>query len=107
MDTIEHPITGEKIRIAKSDFSDRMGWEEANAACNALGSGWRLPNKEELNEMYINKDTIGGFIHDIYWCSSYNPNDCFLQDFKSGVQHNYADFNDGYWAYFVRAVRDL
>jgi len=61
MDIIEHPLTEEKIRIAKADFSDIMNWEQANVACKTLGSGWRLPTKEELNEMYKNRDAIGGF----------------------------------------------
>jgi len=61
MDTIENPITGEKIRVAKSDFTFRMNWEQANAACKSLGDGWRLPTYEELYEMWKNRDAIGGF----------------------------------------------
>jgi hypothetical protein len=29
-----------------------MTWQEAISACNGLGSGWRLPNKEDLKAMY-------------------------------------------------------
>ena len=33
-----------------------MNWHDANKACNALGKGWRLPTKDELNTLYQNKD---------------------------------------------------
>ena len=102
MDTIEHPITGEKIRIAKADFPDPLDWDQANAACNALGSGWRLPTKEELNEMYKNKDAIGGFNRSTYWSSSeYNDNRAWGECFGDGYQTN---LSKDYTTY-VRAVR--
>ena len=49
---------------------------------------WFLPSKDELNEMYINKATIGGFIDSYYW-SSTEGNDigsAWVQYFVSGVQ---------------------
>jgi hypothetical protein len=27
--------------------------------CAKIGGGWRLPSKEELNQLFKNKDTIG------------------------------------------------
>ena len=50
--TIEHPLTGEKFQVANKDFSDKMTWKDAIDACKNLGSGWRLPTKEELEAMY-------------------------------------------------------
>jgi hypothetical protein len=31
---------------------------------------WFLPSRNELNEMYINKDVVGGFLSIYYWSSS-------------------------------------
>jgi hypothetical protein len=30
-----------------------MTWEDAKRACSELGSGWRLPNIDELKAMYL------------------------------------------------------
>ena len=104
MDTIEHPLTGEKIRIAKADFTDRMTWDQANAGCNALGNGWRLPTKEELNEIYKNQHAIGGFANDSYWSSSeFGDSRAWLQGFNNGNQVNYFKRSHLY----VRAVREV
>lgn len=104
MDIIEHPLTGEKLRIAKADFTDKMTWENAYAACNALGSGWRLPTREELNEMYKNRHTIGGFKTWYYWSSCEYNND-------RAWYHEFCDDNQGnstkYQRYYVRSVRSV
>lgn len=46
----------------------------AAALCNNLSSGgysdWYLPSKDELNKLYLNKTTIGGFSNVSYWSSS-------------------------------------
>ena len=71
----ENPITGTpkklgEIEIAEKDFTEPMVWDQAKAACEGLGNGWRLPSKEELSEIYGKKDSIGGFESDVYWTSS-------------------------------------
>lgn len=81
MDKIVMPITGQKIKIASSDFPDIMKWEEANAACKALGKGWRLPTIDELEVIGKHLVEIGGFCnidglyfdkseHQQYWSST-------------------------------------
>ena len=111
MDTIEHPLTGEKIRIAKADFSELMIYEHALTAINTLGSGWRLPTKEELEEMYKNKDAIGGFVYnDVYghWSSNEDvyglgPETFWTLRFRDGV---WCPDHICHWNH-VRAVRSI
>jgi hypothetical protein len=73
--------------------------------CDALVlngySDWFLPSKDELNQMYIQKTVIGGFI-DYYWSSSEkNAGGAWYQYFPNGAQ----DYNNKYTTYYVRAVR--
>jgi hypothetical protein len=87
--------------------------EEGIAArlCNDLVlngySDWFLPSLDELNQMYLQKDAIGGFADDFldsyYWSSTgdnYNT-DAFAQHFWSGDQ--------SFWyrgqPLYVRAIR--
>jgi hypothetical protein len=54
------------LEIAQFDFLDPMTYDEAVRACSKLGEGWRLPTKEEIEEIYENKDMLGGFVSPIY-----------------------------------------
>jgi hypothetical protein len=63
---------------------------------------WYLPSKDELNKLYLNKGTIGGFANIEYWSSS--EDSAYLawsQYFDNGYQLNYLKSN----ALRVRAVR--
>ena len=66
---ITHPITGAEVQVAQNDFPEKMNWEEASRACNALGSGWRLPTKEELEAMYeqLHEKGQGNFNSGSFW----------------------------------------
>ena len=64
------PFKMDILEVAQYDFPEEMNWDEANKACNALGKGWRLPTKDELNTLYQNKDFIGGFFNTSYWGTS-------------------------------------
>ena len=73
-------------------------------------SDWFLPSKDELNEMYVNKAAIGGFVekdedrHPWYWSSSeskYVPGRAWLQNFLTG---NHGDWVEDNFVR-VRAVR--
>jgi len=66
-------IAGETMQIAKEDFPSDMSWDDAMVACQNLGNGWRLPNKDELAAMYKQLHTKGkgNFRMDnFYWSSS-------------------------------------
>jgi hypothetical protein len=63
---------------------------------------WFLPSKGELNQMYINRTAIGGFLADFYWSSSeFNSSYAWLQAFNDGNQTNTEKTNSAH----VRPVR--
>jgi clan AA aspartic protease (TIGR02281 family) len=96
------PIKIGNLEIAQHNLPTKMTWSEAKSACAALGYGWRLPTKEELNELYKHKDEIGGFAAAYYWSSSEgNTSNAWIQFFSNGVQ---ASDGKNYTSY-VRAVR--
>ncbi|MBL0202382.1 MAG: DUF1566 domain-containing protein [Chitinophagaceae bacterium] len=77
------------IEIAEKDFPNKLSWDKAKEACAELGNGWRLPTKDELNEMYKNRVAIGGFTLGGYWSST---------EFKTEVNNMnawYQFFGDG------------
>ena len=94
-----------------------MEWEDALKACEALGDGWHLPNKGELNLLYQYKEAIGGFLSEIYWSSTetalnnqYNPNtyqNAWTQNFQSTNMFILQMESPKYFHYGVRPVRTL
>jgi len=101
-DIIGKPIKIWNLEVAQNDFPKGMKWEDAKKACENLGRGWRLPTKEELNTLYLNKDKIGGFATDYYWSSTELPSiNVWVQGFDVGTQNYHDKINSNY----VRAVR--
>ena len=66
-------------------------------------SDWFLPSKAELNEMYLNKDIIGGFFDNYYWSSTeVDSENAWQQKFyHAGTQRSY--YKDDFLC--VRAIR--
>ena len=79
-------------------------------AANYNGGGyndWYLPSKEELNKLYLNQTTIGGFSPVWYWSSTSTDGASFriwLQNFNDGDQ-TYT--NNIYSDASVRAIRSF
>ena len=99
---IGNPIKIGSIEVAQYDFPVKMNWEDAKKACEALGDGWKLPSKDELNILYQNSYEIGGFATDLYWSSTEFGNDlAWYQGFTIGSQEMYGKTN----TFYVRAIR--
>ena len=64
-------------------------------------SDWFLPSRRELDELYNNKDVIGGFNSDIYWSSSEQNSNTALGRSMTGVFHTSGKDQ----TFRVRAVR--
>ena len=69
---------------------------------NNSKTDWHLPSKDELNQLYIQRATVGGFPPSTYWSSSErNALIAWTQNFASGIQ--YDEFKDV--TFYVRPVR--
>lgn len=66
--------------------------DRAAALCAALGPGWALPAKNQLQVLYNNRLAIGGFSAGYYWSSTEFDNyNVWALPFGSGT------FGNGYW----------
>ena len=92
-----------KFEVYPEDLG-KYTWNYAKIVCGELGDGWRLPTREELHLMYLNKNKIGGFAAAFYWSSSvYSNNLAWNQAFSDGNQFSYFKSTTNY----VCAVRAL
>ncbi len=100
----EYRSERETLEVYPTDLKGYYSWDEAVKAVMSLGEGWRLPTKDELNQMYLKKKEICGFVASYYWSSSeYNADNTLNQYFHNG--HQYYDYKYTYSR--VRPVRDL
>lgn len=104
------PITKTTYKLLRQSlefevYPDDLGkftWEDAKEACATLGEGWRLPTREELHLMWLNRDD--SFAASYYWSFSEDDNNyAWLQNFLDGFQYYNYKGNTCY----VRAVRAL
>lgn len=91
-------LSGHSESAAEGYFT----WEDAEAKCAAIGDGWYLPTKDELNKLYHAKSAVGGFSDNYYWSSTeFDANYAWFQYFNDGYQVNYYKN----YTFRVRAVR--
>ena len=96
------PIIFGNLEVAQYDYPSVMTWRDAKIACAKLGNGWRLPNKDELNILYKNKDKIRGFADNAYWSSTeHDVISAVFQSFDDDYQNG---ANKGV-NFCVRAIR--
>jgi hypothetical protein len=93
------------FEIAPNEYEIKASWYEARMYCFALNIdgkvGWRLPTKEELDEIYESENDF----RKTFYMSSTEGNDstAWNQHFTSGNQYNFNKTSGSY----VRAVRDV
>ena len=88
-----NPIKIGDLLVARSDFKTQMKWAEARKACEKLTNGWHLPNRAELNFLYLNKNKIPGLNGKYYWSIDQSiENHAWLQFFNDGTQDDYLKF---------------
>ena len=81
-------------------------WNDALDVCNSLNyadySDWYLPDINELDVMYENKDLIGGFFSAYYWSSTeIDSSSAWRQNFGYGIDPT----DSKSWPNRVRCVR--
>ena len=93
------------IEIAPKSTEIEANWHDARLYCFSLNIdgkiGWRLPTKEELNEIYQSEND---FEKVWYWSSTESDGyNAWAQNVGNGNQGRYGLKNSGY--YSVRAIR--
>ena len=93
------------FEISPKGTTTKCDWYEAKRYVEKLNidgkTGWRLPTKEELNQIYQSKND---FTDDYYWTSTIGRNGAWTQSMGNGYQGDYViEYNYSY----VRAVRSL
>lgn len=89
------------FEIADKSTEKKMDWNDAVEYTKALGDGWRLPTKDELNEIYNSEND---FVGSYYWSSTENYGSyVWVQNLSGGFQGNLIKCASTY----VRAVRNI
>ena len=94
------------FEIAPKSTEMKLNWADAKQYVEKLSidgkTGWRLPTKEELNEIYESRND---FEETWYWSSTENKGyGAWGQNMGNGRQYG-GDKN--YGGYYVRAIRNL
>lgn len=83
---------GHTYKVAP-DPGNFMEWDYANSYCQNLSlygvSGWKMPTRDELVQMYSMKITIGGFSSFNYWASTPYKDSYYGVNFSNGVVNHY------------------
>jgi hypothetical protein len=84
------------ITNRKSAGSGRMNWNEADAYCKGIDSGWRLPTKDELECICNSKGSLpDGYYDSYHWSSTpYDSDSHHTVDFEDCSLINYNSDSD-------------
>ena len=107
IEIIGKPIKIGSLLVAEYDLEGKMNWYKARIMSSNLGSGWRLPTKNELNIIYTNKEKVRNLTGQDYWSSTESKDsDCcaWWQTFDDGNQ--WVGYNKSY-DHCVRAVKSI
>jgi len=102
-----HGLIAETIDQSTSsnwyNAQDNISTNSTHSTAGQLYTDWRLPTRNELNLLYLQRITVGGFASAFYWSSSEEVStSAWNQDFGNGFQ-NYDDKDYPFCP--VRAVR--
>lgn len=93
------------FQIAPKSTAIQTNWFDARFYCFSLNidgkTGWRLPNKDELNEIYQSENDFEKYW---YWSSTENNGYAWCQAMSNGIQ-NFT--NKNYCLGYVIAVRSI
>lgn len=104
---IGNPITIKKIQVAEFDFPEKYTWSKAAQACAALGPGWRVPTLDEVNDLFSERELLGGLAVESYWTStSYDSINAWYFYVSLGFETLQTHFFYKYYPNNVRAVKD-
>ena len=74
--------------VAQSNTSNKV-ITRARAYTGGGLSDWFVPSKDELNQLYLRRATVGGFTSTSYWSSSeFSATNVYEQDFSNGNSWN-------------------
>lgn len=87
------------LLVAKEDAGKMMKWSEAIQLAKDFRLGesdqWRVPNKEELELLYVHRQLIGGFQVGNYWTSQPSKEDAngaYVINFYNG--YTYTEYRE-------------
>ena len=98
-----------------------MGWDAANSYCNNLSlhgvSGWKMSSRDELVQMYADRNSIGGFKTTVdyttdcvamYWSSTAYGGYYYYLNFATGALfYNPNAYNYGTSICRVRPIKEV
>lgn len=90
---------------ASGFFAAKLCSDYKDTVDNIIYGGWYLPSEYELNLLYLQRATVGGFFDDYYWSSTeYDYFMAWYQDF-SEAGGGYQNFYYKSSIYRIRAIR--